>query len=112
VLYRRADGPGTLDAVIAACQRAGFSPHVVEEVPRMIGALTLVAAGRGISLVPETMRALHADSVAYRPLDPASAFCVPLNLVYREPAQGNQHDPVSHFIELARQAAHEVAQMA
>jgi len=112
VLYRRADGPGTLDAVIAACQRAGFSPHVVEEVPRMIGALTLVAAGRGISLVPETMRALHADSVAYRALDPASAFCVPLNLVYREPAQGNQHDPVSHFIELARQAAHEVAQTA
>jgi len=101
VLYRRADGPGTLDAVIAACQRAGFSPHVVEEVPRLMGALTQVAAGRGVTLVPETMSALHTASVSYRTLDVQSAFSVPLNLAYREPGQSNADDPVSHFIELA-----------
>jgi DNA-binding transcriptional LysR family regulator len=82
VSYRRADGPGIQDALTAACHRAGFNAHIVEEVPRLLTAITMVATGLGIAVVPEAMRAIHADSVTYRRLAAGSAITVPLNLAY------------------------------
>ena len=52
ILYRRPVGPGLHDAIIAACDRAGFSPTIGQEAPRMLSTLSLVAAGLGVSLVP------------------------------------------------------------
>lgn len=100
VSYRRTEGPGVHDAVTAACQRAGFNAHIVEEVPRMIAATTMVAAGRGLALVPEALKAIHSGRVSYRSLDAQSAFAVPLNLAYRQaPAPG----PIGHFIAIAEE---------
>jgi DNA-binding transcriptional LysR family regulator len=102
VSYRRADGPGIYDALTAACDRAGFTPHIVEEVGRLVAAIAMVAAGRGVTIVPEALRTIHPESVVYRNLDAASAFTVPLNLAYR-PLSGP--GPVAHFLRLARQLA-------
>jgi DNA-binding transcriptional LysR family regulator len=99
VLYRRPDGVGIFDVLMDALRRSGFAPDVQEEVPRMITAINLVAAGQGISLVPASMRALHTESVAYRTLVPGSLPQMPLTLVFR------QHDPsalVRNFIAVAR----------
>ena len=52
ILYRRPLGPGLYDAIIAACQRAGFNPNIGQEAPRMLATLSLVAAGLGVTLVP------------------------------------------------------------
>ena len=46
ILYRRPLGPGLYDAIIAACQRAGFSPIIGQEAPRMLATLSLVEIGR------------------------------------------------------------------
>ncbi len=100
VSYRRADGPGIHDALTAACHRAGFNAHVVEEVPRLITAVAMVAAGRGIAVVPEALKAVQATRVVYRPLDARSAFTVPLNLAYRPLSAPG---PVGHFLTLARE---------
>ncbi|MES2205922.1 MAG: LysR family transcriptional regulator [Pseudomonadota bacterium] len=98
---RSDDGPGMQDALLAACHKAGFNPHVVEEVPRLISTVTLVAAGRGVSIIPETMQSIHAASVVFRKLDEASSFTVPLNLAY----PSNREDKIiDHFIELAKKA--------
>jgi len=83
ILYRRPVGPGLHDSIIAACHRAGFSPRVGQEAPRMLSTLSLVAAGLGVSLVPASMRRLQADGVAYRALDRAAQLTAPLNLAYR-----------------------------
>jgi DNA-binding transcriptional LysR family regulator len=83
ILYRRPVGPGLHDAIIAACDRAGFSPTIGQEAPRMLSTLSLVAAGLGVSLVPASMSRLEADGVLYRPLDPAARLMAPLNLAYR-----------------------------
>ena len=64
-----------------------FAPKVAEEVPRIITAINLVAAGQGISLVPASMRALHNESVVYRDLVKGSLPPMPLTLVFR------RHDP-------------------
>ncbi|WP_233233861.1 LysR family transcriptional regulator [Bordetella sp. LUAb4] len=101
ILYRREDGPGVQDELLAACAKAGFAPRVVADVPRLLSAVTLVASGRGITLLPRTLQLLHRESVAYRPLDAASAFTIPLTLVYREPPADA---PLARFVEAARQA--------
>ena len=67
ILYRRPLGPGLYDAIIAACQRAGYSPKIGQEAPRMLATLSLVAAGLGVTLVPQSMRRLRVHGVIYRP---------------------------------------------
>lgn len=68
VVYRRADGPGIFDLISARAAALGIELKVVSEVSRLLGSINLVAAGRGISIVPATMRALHREAVAYLPL--------------------------------------------
>ncbi len=102
VLYRRPDGFGIFEVLMDALRRAGFEPQVAEEVPRIITAINLVAAGQGISLVPESMRALHNGSVVYRKLVRGSLPPMPLTLVYR---RDNPSALVRNFIEVARQAS-------
>jgi DNA-binding transcriptional LysR family regulator len=83
ILYRRPVGPGLHDAIIAACDRAGFSPTIGQEAPRMLSTLSLVAAGLGVTVVPASMSRLEAEGVAYRPLDSSAPLTAPLNLAYR-----------------------------
>jgi DNA-binding transcriptional LysR family regulator len=99
ILYRRPLGPGLYDAIIAACQRAGYSPAIGQEAPRMLATLSLVAAGLGVTLVPDSMRRLRVHGVAYRPLDPAAELVAPLNLAYR---RAENSAAAQRFIGLVR----------
>ena len=80
--YPRAEGAGLYDAVIAACHGAGFSPRIGFEAPQMIATLSLVGAGLGVSIVPDSLRRMQLDGVAYRPLNRA-APTAELNLAFR-----------------------------
>jgi DNA-binding transcriptional LysR family regulator len=102
ILYRRPLGPGLYDAIIAACQRAGFSPTIGQEAPRMLATLSLVAAGLGVTLVPTSMRWLRVHGVAYRSLDPAAGLVAPLNLAYR---RTESSAAAQRFIALVRRTA-------
>ncbi|MCK8785647.1 LysR family transcriptional regulator [Roseomonas sp. NAR14] len=82
IAYRRADGPGIQDLLLAACGRAGFQPRFAATVPRLLSAVTMVASGAGVALLPESLRALHRDCVVYRPLEAAAGLTVPLNLAF------------------------------
>lgn len=66
ILYRRPAGQGLYDAILAACHRAGFSPRIVQEAPRLPATLSLVGAGLGVSIVPGSMRRLGGDGIVYR----------------------------------------------
>ena len=59
-------GTGLHDETIAACRGAGYSPRIGQQAPRITSALGLVAAGMGVALVPESLRALKMDGVVYR----------------------------------------------
>jgi DNA-binding transcriptional LysR family regulator len=83
ILYRRPDGRGLYDVIIAACAEAGFSPHVGQEAPRIVSTLNLVAAGLGITIVPASLSRLPLEGVTYRPLTGRPAIQVPLNLACR-----------------------------
>lgn len=100
ILYRRRLGPGLYDAIIAACHRAGFSPHIGQEAPRMFSTLNLVAAGLGVSIIPASMQRLRLDDVVYRRLKGAPVTA-PLRLVHR---RGDEAPAVRRFVELAEKA--------
>ncbi len=102
IFYRRPVGPGLHDAIIAACDRAGFSPQTGQEAPRMLSTLSLVAAGLGVTLVPASMSRLAADGVAYRALDPTTQLTAPLNLAHRRDETAGA---AQRFILLARRTS-------
>lgn len=105
VLYRRPDGFGIFEVLMDALRRGGFEPRVTEQVPRIITAINLVAAGQGISLVPESMRALHNGSVVYRKLVAGALPPMPLTLVFR---RDNPSALVRNFIDVARKTSHSI----
>lgn len=101
ILYRRPLGPGLYDAIIAACQHAGYSPPIGQEAPRMLATLSLVAAGLGVTLIPASMQRIGIEGVAYRPLDRKAGLVAPLNLACR---RADTAPAVRRFIALVRQA--------
>jgi DNA-binding transcriptional LysR family regulator len=76
ILYPRSVRPGLADAVIAACEQAGFTPRVEQFAPQLSSTVNWVAAGLGVSIVPKSMQHLQAHAVSYLPLlgHPLQAF--------------------------------------
>ncbi|MBB2947082.1 DNA-binding transcriptional LysR family regulator [Actinoplanes lutulentus] len=55
--------------VLAACAAAGFRPDPITEVGETATLVVFVAAGMGVALVPEPVRSLALEGVAYVELD-------------------------------------------
>jgi len=68
VLFPRSVGAGLYDEIIASCRRCGFSPRIGQETSQVTSIVNLVAAGLGVSLVPESMQQIHSEGVTYRPI--------------------------------------------
>ncbi|WP_315835257.1 LysR family transcriptional regulator [Bradyrhizobium prioriisuperbiae] len=102
VVYRRPNGQGLYDAIIAGCHAAGFSPRVGQEAPRIVATLNLVAAGLGISLVPASLQRMRLDGVVFRRLKGSIQPIAPLRLATR---RGEPSAAVRRFAEMVRQTA-------
>lgn len=64
----RESGGTLLEDIAAACAKAGFQPRLARPAPQMASAVTLVAAGLGVSIVPESITRVRVAGVVYRPL--------------------------------------------
>lgn len=95
-------GPGLRATAFEAYRAAGFTPRVRQEDAGTTTALSFVAAGLGVSIVPASLQRLRMDGVAYRRLEGAARLTAPLNLVSR---RGDPSAVVRHFLALARKAA-------
>jgi DNA-binding transcriptional LysR family regulator len=58
----------TYEAVMQACRQVGFVPREVVEVRETATLVAFVAAGIGVALVPEPVRSLAVEGVAFRAL--------------------------------------------
>jgi DNA-binding transcriptional LysR family regulator len=56
------------DVGLAACAEAGFTPHIVQQAAQTSALVSLVAAGLGVALVPESVSHLSISGIAYRPI--------------------------------------------
>ena len=101
-------GTGLYDETVGACAKAGFVPTIGQHAPRIASTLGFVAAGMGVALVPQSMRHVAVDGVAYRRLPASVEAKIPMGLASR------RHDPsvvVQNFAALVKQAAQAWQQM-
>ena len=87
------------DAVLRSCRRAGFVPRREHLAPGTAVLLALVAAGLGVAVVPESVRALPLDGVVFRDL--VDAGTVELALAWRRGADNAVVDAVVEVLRAA-----------
>jgi DNA-binding transcriptional LysR family regulator len=93
----RSLGPGLYDQVFGLCLQAGFSPRVVQEAIQMQTVVSLVSAGLGVALVPESMRKLSSAGVLYKRL--RGSPTVQMALAWR---RGVQSPVLQSFVSVVR----------
>jgi DNA-binding transcriptional LysR family regulator len=65
VLFPRHVGLSLHDAIIGACQAAGFEPRIGQESPQLSSVINLVAADLGVSVVPASLTQIQLKGVSY-----------------------------------------------
>lgn len=100
IFIPRVIAPNLYDITIAACQRAGFSPRVVQEVPSFPPLLNLVEAGMGLTIVPASMARAHLEGAVFLRIRGAAAHA-PIAIVYRS---NEGATAVRNLVTLARKA--------
>jgi DNA-binding transcriptional LysR family regulator len=98
ILFPRTIGPGLHDAIIASCQRAGFSPKLGQEAPQISTTVHMVAAGFGVSIVPQSIAQIRLAGVAYIRIE-GEAPRAPISLAYR---RDDRSTSVRNFVASAR----------
>lgn len=92
--------PRLNDAIIGSCAAAGFSPRIVQEAIQMQTIISLVSAGMGVALVPESVVGLKRPGVAYRRLKGAR----PVLEIGMATRRGETSAVVANFVALAAQS--------
>jgi len=100
VLYRGNSWPSVADEIIGLCATAGFSPSIDQDTGEMQTAVSLVAAGLGVTVVADCIRSLLLPRVVYRPLTVRGKIpLTKLHAIYRK----DDASPVlKAFLRLAR----------
>jgi DNA-binding transcriptional LysR family regulator len=66
MIFPRPIAPTLFDETLAFCQKAGFALRIAQEVHQSQAIISLVSAGLGVAIVPESMRHLKRKGVVYR----------------------------------------------
>ncbi|MEL6385074.1 MAG: LysR substrate-binding domain-containing protein [Cyanobacteria bacterium J06626_18] len=68
IMHPRYEGPVLYDQFLTLCKQAGFEPRIVYEEVKHQTRIGLVAAGMGITFVPESLQKAGLTGVSYAPL--------------------------------------------
>jgi DNA-binding transcriptional LysR family regulator len=68
VVFPRRLAPGFYDIIMDCYGAAGLAPRIGQEAIQMQTIVSLVSAGMGVALVPQSLRNLRRTGVVYRPL--------------------------------------------
>jgi DNA-binding transcriptional LysR family regulator len=68
VIFPRRLAPGFYDIIMDCYGVAGLTPRIGQEAIQMQTIVSLVSAGMGVALVPQSLRNLRRTGVVYRPL--------------------------------------------
>jgi DNA-binding transcriptional LysR family regulator len=95
------DVGGFYGVIVEACQRAGFTPVVKHEVRHILTLLGCVAAGLGVTLLPDAVAGASPPGVLFRPILPRTPT-VEIGVAYRR----NGGSPaLAAFVEVIREVA-------
>jgi DNA-binding transcriptional LysR family regulator len=101
VLLTRAGAPGLRAALDGTIEALGGEDNIVQEASEMQTVVGLVAAAVGVSIVPESVRALMRRGVSYRPIEGESPR-VRLEMAWRA---ADESPVLAAFLAMARAAA-------
>ncbi|MEG1113622.1 MAG: LysR substrate-binding domain-containing protein, partial [Janthinobacterium sp.] len=94
----RAISPALHDAILGVFRAAGVTPQIGQEAIQMQTIVSLVSAGMGIALVPQSVSNLMRPGVEYRPLQDATPL-VETGLAWR---RDNPSAVLQGFLALLR----------
>ena len=101
ISFPRQAAPRLHDAITGACSGAGFSQRVVQEAIQMQTIISLVSAGMGVALVPESLTSLQRPGVVYRKLRGRRKAALEIGLAWR---RDNASAVLKRFVALAAQS--------
>ncbi len=89
IIFPRRIAPGLHDAILTTFRAAGLTPRIGQEAIQMQTIVSLVSAGMGIALVPQSVANLQRPGVVYKTLR-GKAPLVEIGLAWRR----DNHSPV------------------
>lgn len=98
VIFPRRLAPGFYDIITGCYGAAGETPRIGQEAIQMQTIVSLVSAGMGVALVPQSLCNLRRTGVVYRPLA-GDAPVVETGLVWRT---GDVSPVLAGFIDVVR----------
>ena len=98
IIFPRTISPSLYDAILAVFHAAGITPTIGQEAIQMQTIVSLVSAGMGIALVPQSVSNLRRPGVEYRPLAQATPL-VETGLAWR---RDNSSPVLKGFLDLLR----------
>ncbi|KVO95154.1 LysR family transcriptional regulator [Burkholderia ubonensis] len=101
VIFPRRLAPGFYDIITGCYGAAGATPRIGQEAIQMQTIVSLVSAGMGVALVPQSLRNLRRTGVVYRPLADRAPV-VETGLVWRT---GDVSPVLAGFIDIVRARA-------
>ena len=84
IIYPSAPRPSFADDVVALIRNEGVQPRIVQEVVDVLTAISLVAAGFGVCVAPESAANLRLPGVGFRQLKASPPVFTELSCLYRK----------------------------
>ncbi|GJI95961.1 isoleucine biosynthesis transcriptional activator [Duganella caerulea] len=98
IVFPRAISPALYDAILSVFREAGITPEIGQQAIQMQTIVSLVSAGMGMALVPQSVSNLMRPGVEYRALRDATPL-VETGLAWR---RDNASPVLRGFLELLR----------
>jgi len=98
IIFPRRIAPGFHDAILGCFRDAGLTPRIGQEAIQMQTIVSLVSAGMGMALVPQSVSNLQRPGVEYKKLQDAGVL-VETGLAWR---RDNPSPVLGAFLELVR----------
>lgn len=95
------------EAIIESCLRSGFQPILGQQAPSTIAVIPMVAAGYGVSIVPQSLSRLRIKGVTYMPIK-GHRPTTPINLAYRT---NDNSASVRNLVSLVRRIVRDTVQI-
>lgn len=98
IIFPRRIAPAFHDAILGCFRDAGLTPRIGQEAIQMQTIVSLVSAGMGIALVPQSVSNLKRPGVEYKPLSHRTAT-IETGVAWR---RDNMSPVLRSFLELLR----------
>lgn len=100
-------GPSLYSHTIRACQEAGFTPKIIQQVDHLQTVCILVASGMGVALIPPSPPSMRPAGIVYKELrDSSTLLDIHIGMAWN---RKNESPALPVFVDVARQVSASVS---